>query len=132
MISRNDLAISLLVLVAGFIMYLVSPAGPLYVPIVEGDLMSVQAHAISHYLGGAVAIVSGVVAVAVYKKISIVSLGISLSSLVLGAFLAALAPGAPLAEIVQPHGLAMESVGGVGVLIGLIGVVASVALKPRH
>ena len=131
MISKNDLAISVLALIAGVTMYLFSPAGPLYVSVMQGDMMSVQAHANSHYIGGGIAIIFGLIGVVRYKKISRVTLGISVLSIVLGTVFAAFAPGGPLFSIMQPHGLAMESIGGAATLIGLIGVLASAALKTK-
>ncbi|MGA2460913.1 MAG: hypothetical protein ABSF82_05780 [Candidatus Bathyarchaeia archaeon] len=129
MVSRNDLAIG--VLLAGIIIYLFSPAGPLYVPVMEGDMMSVEAHANTHYIGGAFAIFFGLSGLAVYKKVSKVTVGISVLSVVLGIVFALLAPGGPLFPIMQPHGLVMESIGGVTALLGLVGIVGSAALKPK-
>ena len=131
MVSRNDLAIGVLVLLAGIIIYLFSPAGPFYVPVMQGDMMSVQAHANTHYIGGVFAIFFGLSGLAVYKKVSKVTVGISVFSVVLGIVFALLAPGGPLFPIMQPHGLMMESVGEATVLLGLVGIVGSVALKPK-
>jgi len=119
------------VLLAGIIIYLFSPAGPLYVPVMEGDMMSVEAHANTHYIGGAFAIFFGLSGLAVYKKVSKVTVGISVLSVVLGIVFALLAPGGPLFPIMQPHGLVMESIGGVTALLGLVGIVGSAALKPK-
>ena len=131
MVSRNDLAIGVLVLLAGIIIYLFSPAGPFYVPVVEGDMMSVEAHANTHYIGGAFAIFFGLSGLAVYKKVSKVTVGISVLSVGLGIVFALLAPGGPLFPIMQPHGLVMESIGGATALLGLVGIVGSAALKPK-
>jgi len=119
------------VLLAGIIIYLFSPAGPLYVPVMEVDMMSVEAHANTHYIGGAFAIFFGLSGLAVYKKVSKVTVGISVLSVVLGIVFALLAPGGPLFPIMQPHGLVMESIGGVTALLGLVGIVGSAALKPK-
>jgi len=131
MVSRNDLAIGVLVFLAGIIIYLFSPAGPLYVPVMQGDMMSAQAHANTHYIGGVFAIFFGLSGLAVYKKVSKVTVGISVSSVVLGIVFALFAPGGPLFPIMQPHGLMMESVGGATALLGLVGIVGSAALKPK-
>ena len=125
------MAIGVLVLIAGIIIYLFSPAGPFYVPVMEGDMMSVEAHANTHYIGGAFAIFFGLSGLAVYKKVSKVTVGISASSVVLGIVFAFLAPGGPLFPIMQPHGLVMESIGGATTLLGLVGIVGSAALKPK-
>ena len=125
------MAIGVLVLLAGIIIYLFSPAGPFYVPVMQGDMMSVQAHANTHYIGGAFAIFFGLSGLAVYKKVSKVTVGISVLSVVLGIVFALFAPGGPLFPIMQPHGLMMESIGGATALLGLVGIVGSAALKPK-
>jgi hypothetical protein len=97
----------------------------------QGDMISVQAHANTHYIGGAFATFFGLSGLAVYKKVSKVTVGISVLSVILGIVFALLAPGGPLFPIMQPHGLVMESIGGATALLGLVGIVGSAALKPK-
>ena len=51
-------------------------------------------------------------------------------SIILGIIFLLDAPGMVLYPSLQPHGLAMASVGGITIVVGIIGVIASAAIKP--
>ena len=128
MVSKNDLLIGILVLVAGLIIYGFAPAAA--APGGGFLFMGGPAHATSHYIGGALAVIFGLAGVALYKKVSKATLGVAVLSLILGGLFLLDAPGGPLYPVWTPHGQAMASTGGITILVGLVGLVAAVVLKP--
>ena len=128
MVSKNDLIIGVLVLVAGVVIYGFAPAAA--APGGGFLFMGGAAHATSHYIGAALAVVFGLAGVAMYKKVSKATLGVAVLSLILGIVFLLDAPGNPLYGMWTPHGSAMATTGGLTMLVGLAGVVAAVALKP--
>lgn len=123
MVSKNDLIVGVLVLVAGLVIYEFAPGGALF--------MGGSAHATSHYIGSALAVVFGLVGVAMYKKLTTVGLAVSVLSIILGLVFALDSPSGPLYSALVPHGGAMQAVGGLTAVVGLVGIVGSVALKPK-
>ncbi len=129
MVSKNDLAIGILVLIAGILIYEFTPASA--APGAGGIFMGGSAHATSHYIGSALAIIFGLVGLALYKKVNMLTLGVSVLSLILGIVFLLDAPGMTLYPILKPHGAAMAGVGGLTMLIGLVGIVGSAAVKKK-
>jgi hypothetical protein len=123
MVSKTDLVIGLLVLIAGIIIYEFAPGGVLF--------MGGAAHATTHYVGSALALLFGFIGLAMYKKLSMVGLAVSVLSIVLGVVFLFDAPGMVLYTVLKPHGMAMQATGGVSVLVGLLGMVGSAVIKPK-
>ena len=130
MISKNELIVGVLVLVAGVVIYGFAPAAA--APGGGFLFMGGAAHTTSHYIGGGLAVVFGLAGVAMYKKVSKATLGVAVLSLILGiVFVLDAAPSGLLYPMWSPHGQAMATTGGLTILVGLGGVVAAVALKPK-
>lgn len=123
MVSKTDLVIGVLVLIAGIIIYEFAPGGFLF--------MGGTAHAMTHYVGSALALLFGLIGLAMYKKLSMVGLTVSVLSIVLGVVFLLDAPSMVLYTVLKPHGMAMQATGGLTVLVGLLGIVASVVMKPK-
>jgi len=123
MVSKNDLTIGVLVLIAGIIYFGFSPGGFLF----QGG----AAHAMTHYIAATLAIIFGVVGLAMYKKLSMAGVGVSVLSIILGLVMALDAPGMALYSMLVPHGMAMQSVAGLTALVGLIGIAAAFVMKPK-
>ncbi len=129
MISKNDLLVGVLALVAGILIWGFTPAAA-----APGGGFLFQggpAHATTHYIGAAAAIVFGLVGLALYKKVSKITLGVAVLTLVLGVVFLLDAPGMALYSVWKPHPGAMATTGGLTILLGLIGIVATVAVKPK-
>jgi hypothetical protein len=120
MASKNTLAIGVLVFIVGLIIYSFSPMGPLYVAGSE--------HATTHYLGGFLAIIVGIIGVSLHRNIGKAETGVSILSIILGIVFILEVPGLLYSEL-QPHALAIEVVGALTVLVGLVGI--GVALMTR-
>ena len=129
MVSKNDLAIGILVLVAGIIIYEFTPASA--APGAGALFMGGPAHATSHYIGSALAIIFGLVGLALYKKVNMVTVGVSVLSIILGIVFLLDAPTMALYSTLKPHGAAMAAVGGLTLLVGLVGIAGSAALKKK-
>ena len=119
--SRYDLTTGLLVLIAGILIFSFAPGQPLFVAGSE--------HATSHYLGASIAIIVGLIGLSLYKKVNRVEIGVSVLSIVLGLVFILDAPGNLLFSDFQPHALAMETIGLLTVLVGLIGIGAAFLVK---
>jgi len=130
MVSKNDLIVGILVLVAGIVIYGFAPAAaaPGAGFLFQGGPM----HPTSHYVGGALAIIFGLVGLGLYKKVNKLTLAVAVLSLVLGIVFILDAPGNPLYAVWAPHGQAMATTGGITMLIGLVGVGGSFALKTKQ
>jgi hypothetical protein len=125
MVSKNDLAIGVLVLIAGVIIYEFSPAGMLY--------MGMPMHTTTHYIGGALAILFGVIGLALMKKTNKITSAVSVLSIILGIVFILDAPPSGLLFTMLPamdHGMHMEVIGGLTVLVGLVGIAGS-AIKMK-
>jgi len=121
MASRYDLANGLLVLIAGILIFSFAPGQPLFVASTE--------HATSHYLGGFMAIIVGLIGLLLYKKVNRVEIGVSVLSIIIGLVFILDAPGNLLFSDFQPHGLAMEAIGLLTVLVGLVGIGAAFVVR---
>jgi hypothetical protein len=119
--SRYDLTNGLLVLIAGVIVYSFAPGGPLFVAGSE--------HVTSHYLGGFIAIIMGVIGLSLYRNMSRVEIGVSVLSILLGFVFILDAPGYLLSSDFQPHALAMQAIGLLTVLVGLVGIGAAFLVR---
>ncbi len=129
MVSKFDLTVGILVLIAGLIIYSFAPGGALFAsPKSPGG---VEAHSNTHYVGAVLAIVFGVVGVALYKKLSTVGLAVSVLSIILGLVFALDAPNGALYSSLVPHGLAMQAAGGLTALVGLVGIAGSFVMKTK-
>jgi hypothetical protein len=127
MVSKNDLGVGILVLIAGLFMYEFTPASA--APGAGGLFMGGAAHATSHYIGAALAIIFGLVGLALYKKVNKVTLPVSVLSIILGIIFLVDAPGMPLFPVLQPHGAAMAGISEITLLVGIIGIIGAVAVK---
>lgn len=130
MVSKNDLGVGILVLIAGIIIYLFSPAGPLYVNVDPNNLAAtIAAHDNSHFIGGGLAIIFGIIGVAMYKKVSKITIGVSVLSIILGIFFVSFSAIGPLFPYVQPHGAGMEATGAITAIVGIVGIIGSAVNK---
>ncbi len=124
MVSKNDLVIGILVLITGIVIYSFAPGGVLFQPM--------PGHTTTHYVGGSLAIVSGLIGLALYKKINRVSAAVSVLSIILGiVFILDAAPSGVLYSTLQPHGAAMQAQGGLTALVGIVGIAGSALVKKK-
>jgi hypothetical protein len=129
MVSKNDLLVGVLVLIAGILIYGFTPAAA--APGAGFLFMAGPAHPTSHYVGGTLAVVFGIVGLALYKKVNKLTLVVAALSLILGVVFILDAPGNPLYQVWAPHGQAMATTGGLTLLVGLAGIAGSAALKKK-
>jgi uncharacterized membrane protein YdcZ (DUF606 family) len=120
MVSRTDLAVGVLVFIIGLIILSFAPGFPLYIGGSE--------HVTTHYVGGFLAIIVGIMELASYRRIGRVEVGVSILSILLGLAFILEVPGMLYAEL-EPHGLAMELVGALTVIVGLVGIGAAFISK---
>lgn len=130
MVSKNDLIVGILVLIAGVVIYGFAPAAA--APGAGFLFQGGPAHPTSHYVGGALAVVFGLVGLALYKKVSKLTLAVAVLSLIFGIVFILDAPGNPLYAAWAPHGQAMATTGGLTILFGLVGLGGAVALKAKQ
>ncbi len=126
MVSKNDLAIGILVLIAGIIIYSFAPGGPMYMPM--------PGHTNTHYIGGAIAIIFGLIGLGLYKKTNKVTLAVSVLSVILGIVFILDAPTTGVLFTALPamdHGLHMQAVGGLTALVGIVGIAGSALVKKK-
>lgn len=129
MVSKNDLAIGILVLIAGIVIYEFTPAAAS--PGAGGLFMGGAAHATSHYIGSTLAILFGLVGLALYKKVNKITLAVSALSVVLGIVFLLDAPNMALYKLWTPHGTAMATTSGLTLLVGLVGIAGSFVWKKK-
>lgn len=125
MVSRNDFAIGILVLIAGIVIYSFAPGGAMYMPM--------PGHTTTHYVGGALAIVFGLIGLALYKKTNMITAAVSVLSIILGiVFILDAPPSGPLFMALpkMDHGMHMQITGGLIALVGIVGIAGS-ALKKK-
>jgi hypothetical protein len=127
MVSKYDLLVGILILIAGIFMYESTPASA--APGAGGLFMAGAAHATSHYIGAALAIIFGLVGLALYRKVNKVTVPVSVLSIIIGIVFAIDAPGMPSNPALQPHGAAMAGISGITLLIGIIGIIGSAVIK---
>ena len=122
MVSKTDLLIGILIVITGIVMHEFAPTsfGG------GGFLLARFGMQAGHYIGAALGVLFGIVGLALYKKVNKVTLGVSALSILLGGlFLALMGMGM---GIMQPG---MVSVAGVTLLVGIIGIIGSIALKTK-
>ena len=126
MISKIDLAVGILVLIAGIVIYSFAPNGALYMPM--------PGHTTTHYVGGALAVIFGLIGLALYKKTNKVTWAVSVLSIILGIVFILDAPATGVLFTALPamdHGLHMQAVGGLTALVGVVGIAGAAALKKK-
>lgn len=121
MISKNDLLVGVLVLIGGLIIYSFAPGGALFQP--------PPGHTTTHYVGGILAVIFGAVGFALKKKTSQVTWAVAALSIILGLVFILDAPGGPLYGGLAPHGAAMQGIGALTAIVGLVGIVAAAVKK---
>lgn len=113
-------------LIAGIVIYSFAPAGALYVPM--------PGHTMTHYEGGALAILFGLIGLALYKKTNKVTMAVSVLSVILGIVFILDAPTTGVLFTALPamdHGLHMQAVGGLTALVGVVGIAGSALVKKK-
>jgi hypothetical protein len=126
MVSKNDLVIGVLVLIAGIVIYSFAPSGAMYMPM--------PAHTMTHYEGGAIAILFGVIGLAMYKKTNKITAPVSVLSIILGIVFILDAPASGVLFMALPaadHGMHMQAIGGLEALVGLVGIAGSAMWKKK-
>ena len=128
MVSKSDLLIGIPVTINGIIMHEFTPtnAGG------GGLLLARFGMEPGHYIGAALGILFGIVGLALYKKVNKVTSPVSVLSILLGFLFLAIMDNWPLHTILTPHAVAMASIAGVTLLVGIVGIVGSVVLKPKQ
>jgi hypothetical protein len=121
MSSRFGFVEGLLVLIGGILMYTFAPGQSLFVP--------PPGHVMTHFIGGGLAVLFGVVGLALYSRIGRLGLGVAILSVILGLVFILDAPGYPISTLLQPHGLAMEGIAAVTALVGIIGLIGALVTK---
>ena len=126
-----ELVPGILSLVAGLLMLGFTPGMPLY--------QLGASHTTSHYIGGIVAIMLGIIGLALYRRIDIIETGTSIISVILGVSYILDAPGMflyPYLEAIVPHNIGMEVLGAITynlvIFIGIIGMMAGWLRKPKR
>ena len=122
MVSKIDLLIGVLVLLTSQVMHEFTPtsAGG------GGILAARFGMETGHYVGGALGILFGIVGLALYKKVNKVTIAVSVLSILLGLVFVMDAPNAPLRM-----SIAMATIAELTLLVSIIGIVGSVALKTK-
>jgi len=89
------------------------------------------AHIMSHYVGGIVTIILGIIGLALYRWTNVVEDGVSILTTILGITFILEASGMllfPYFEAAVSHALGMEIIGGITMIIGII---AGWIMKPK-
>jgi hypothetical protein len=131
MVSKNDLLVGVLVLIGGLIIYSFAPGGALFAAPSPGPPPDPTPHSNTHYIGGALAIIFGLVGFALMKKTSKLTWAVAVLSIILGLVFILDAPGQALYAAWQPHGTAMQTTGALTALVGLVGVIGAVVWKKK-
>jgi len=119
-VSWEEFIVGILVLITGLVIYSFAPGGLLFVPPPD--------HINTHFVGAALAIIFGLLGWALYRRMSWVGIGMWTLTIISGIVFLLDAPTYPLYEFLQPHDVAMRSVGGLITLWGVIGMISSYAL----
>jgi uncharacterized membrane protein YdcZ (DUF606 family) len=118
MASKTDLVVGALVFIVGLIILSFAPGFP----------FAGSNNLTSQYFGGFLAIIVGLIGVALYRNIGRVEVGVSIVSILLGLAFILDTPGM-LYLGAQPQGMATEAVGALTAIIGLVGVGAALVSK---
>jgi len=122
MVSKSDLLIGILVSINGIIMHEFAPT------MVGGGgfLLARFGMQAGHYTGATLGILFGIVGLALYRKVNKVTIVVSVLSIILGClFLAIINMGM---EIMM---MGMVTIAGITLLVGIIGIIGSIALKTK-
>ena len=84
-----------------------------------------------HYVGSVLAVLFGIVGLALYKKVNKVTFAVSVLSIMLGVLFLVIMDNWPLHTVLTPHPVAMASIAELTMLVGVIGIVGSAALKTK-
>jgi hypothetical protein len=127
MVSKSDLLIGVLVLLTGCVMHEFTPtnAGG------GGILLARFGMEPGHYIGSALAILFGIIGLALYRKVNKVTIAVSVLSILLGLLFLAIMNNWPLHTVFTPHAVAMASIADLTLLVGIIGTVGSVAIRTK-
>jgi hypothetical protein len=127
MVSKSDLLIGMLVAINAIVMHEFTPtnAGG------GGLLLARFGMEPGHYVGSALGILFGIVGLALYRKVNKVTIPVSVLSVVLGFLSLAIMDNWPPHTTLTPHAVAMASIAGVTLVVGIIGIAGSVVLKPK-
>ena len=79
----------------------------------------------------ALAIFFGIIGLALYKKVNKVTFAVSVLSILLGLLFLTIMNNWPLHTVLTPHPVAMATIAELTILVGIIGIVGSAALKPK-
>jgi uncharacterized membrane protein len=96
-----------------------------------GVLLASAGMETGHYIGSALAILFGIIGLARYKKVNKVTFAISVFSILLGLLFLTIMNNWPLHNVLTPHPVAMAIIAELTMLVGVIGIVGSAALKTR-
>ncbi len=128
MVSKYDVIVGVLVAIAGLYLWQIAPGGAFFVNPGTGG---VPAHNNTHYIGGGLAVVFGLVAFGLMKKTSKITWAVGALSVVLGIVALLNAAGNPLYAALQPHGQSMLANGVLVLLVGLVGIGGSFVPKKK-
>jgi len=123
MTNKMDVLVGALVLITGFIMYSFAPGGLFF--------QKPPAHTMTHFIGGGLAIIFGLLGIALYKKMSTIGIAVSFLSLILGIIFILDAPDYPLYTVIIPHNLAIQLIGVLTGATGAIGAIQGFVGKPK-
>ncbi len=123
MFSKKDLLVSVLVLLTGFVMYEFTPMSTAPG---GGVLLASAGMETGHYVGGALGILFGIVGLALYKKVSKLTIAVSVFSILLGFVFVMDAPSASLRMSIP-----MASIAELTMLVGIIGIIGPAILKTK-
>jgi hypothetical protein len=120
-VSKSDLLVAVLVLITSQVMLEFAPANAGGV----GILLAMFGMETGHYVGLALGVFSGIVGLALYRKVNRVTIAVSVLSILLGLmFLAIMIYHWPMDT--------MAIIADLTLLVGIIGIVGSALLKTKN
>ena len=120
MVSKNDLLVGVLVLITSQVMLEFTPTSSGG----GGILLAMFGMETGHYTGSALGILSGIVGLALYKKVNKVTIAVSVLSILLGSMFLAIMTMMSMMDM-------MAIIAELTLLVGIIGIVGSVVLKKK-
>jgi len=119
-VSKSDLLVGVLVLITSQVMLEFTPT----MTGGGGILLAMFGMETGHYVGSTLGILSGIVGLALFKKVNKVTIAVSVLSILLGLMFLAIMNNGPMD--------AMATIAELTLLVGIIGIVGSVVLKKRR
>jgi hypothetical protein len=119
MVSKNDLLVGVLVLITSQVMLEFTPTSTGG----GGILLAMFGMETGHYAGSVLSILSGIVGLALYRKVNKVTIAVSVLSILLGLMFLAIMGNGPMD--------AMAIIAELTLLVGIIGIVGSAILKRK-